>query len=71
MNRFEIMLMTGDHMQIDADCYNTDESGNLDLMIYNQEGLDEAVATFKNWSFIRLIDTVSNQPKVVKKDTFR
>lgn len=55
MKKFEIKLMTGDILNQEAHFYNIDGDNNLDLLILDEEGLEETIATFKNWDYVRQI----------------
>lgn len=50
MKRFNVKI--GERIyNYEGEAYNIDGDG-LNIIIYDSEGLDEYVATFKDWSFI-------------------
>jgi hypothetical protein len=55
MKKFEIRLMTGDILNQEAVFYNIDIDNNLDMLILDDEGMEEIIATFKNWDYIRVV----------------
>lgn len=51
MNEYEV-LCNGSYIKVRAETYSNDSDGNLDMIIFDDEGLEVYVATFKEWSYV-------------------
>ncbi len=52
MSKYKIFLSNAAEIEIEADSFDVDDSNNLDMIVYDEEGSPETKACFREWVYV-------------------